>query len=309
MSWRSPALTRALGAIAAAVFLAGLVAVSVHRDRSHVSTRPAAIAHAGGASDADGDLPAISIPQNFGTLAPRTATTATSSPPTTMAAPITPAPGQAKLPGPVKPTAAGTYIYTETVHGRDGDHATDVTERVANEPGPPGEQRQSVSDSGNDPNSGQSASSHQEVSWTSSGLYLRSEDFSFGGSSYTCTFSTPVQELALPLSVGRQWLLQGTCPITVFGQPITIKINGHGNVSGYARTQVGSDVVDVWVVNTVFDVTGSGAYSFTLHQSATHYIAPAQGLDVAESSTNTSNSPQGSNTFSESRKVHSLHPA
>lgn len=315
MARLSAALLRLLGPLAAGVFLAGLVTVAVHRDPRGLAGQPTV---AGLAARADGSS-ATTTASSLGTGgrsssagpgttgAPRTQATVTTAP--DPAAPITPAPGQASLPGPVEPTAAGGYVYAETIQGRDGDRSATVHEAVAGEPSPSGEVRQSVTDNGSDASSGQSASSHREVTWRSTGLYLRSEDFTFGGNTYTCTFASPVQELALPLAVGKRWALEGTCALTVFGQPITLKLSGTAHVSGFARAQVGAQAVNVWVVDSTFDVTGSGAYSFTLHQTSSHDLAPAQGLDVAETSTNTTTSPRGSDTFTESRRLQSLQPA
>src|SRR5258708_831863 len=108
MSSRTSLVTRAVGAAAAVVLLAGLVALSVHRSRNHVVTRPAATGETGGGGAVAGDEPAISVPKTLGSGVPSIVTTAPTAPATTIAAPITPAPGKASLPGPVKPTTAGT---------------------------------------------------------------------------------------------------------------------------------------------------------------------------------------------------------
>jgi hypothetical protein len=199
----------------------------------------------------------------------------------------------------------GNYVYSESVQSSKGNSSSTLQERVANESNANGELRQSVTDTTSD-NSGNST---QEISWRGDGLYLRTEDFSFGGMSFSCALNPPLQALAYPLAVGRSWMLRSSCPITVFSQRVNVTLQGTAKVSGVDRVLVGGEAVDVWVIDSNVDITGTGGFNFTGHQTATRRLAPRQGLAVSESSTTTISLSQGPPMVAtESRQLRRLEP-
>jgi hypothetical protein len=240
------------------------------------------------------------------TLPPTTANQMPAStavvPPTTAAPDIVPNAGQASMPGPVTPTPPGTYVYSASGQSGRGSSTTTLNEKVVTQSNATGEVRQSVTDTSSDG----SGTTRQEVSWRSTGLYLRSMDLGFGGSGASCTFVTPVQLLALPLAVGKQWPIDGTCTVTFNGAQDTVKLHGSGKVSGIERVAVGGQPVDVWVVDASFDITGTGAFAFNSHETVTRRLT-AQGVVVTDKST-TTNVPFAG-TISEERQLRSLKPS
>jgi hypothetical protein len=209
--------------------------------------------------------------------------------------------GQAATPGPVSPTPPGAYIYRASAQRGNESSSTTLTERVTTESSANGEVRQSLTDTSSDG----SLDARQEVSWRSAGLYLRSMDLGFGGRTYTCAFSTPVQELALPLAVGRQWPIDGTCTVTFNGAQDTVRLHGSAKVGGIERVVVGGQAVDVWVVDASFDIIGTGAFAFTSHETGTRRLT-AKGVVVTDQSTITNVPFVG--TVSEKRQLRSLKP-
>jgi hypothetical protein len=301
-------LTRLLVALDVIVLIGALAAVGANAASSSKSTHSSAggsgptsslpsLASAGGGADTAGlpPLPTTSLPGSS-TSAPQP-----TGPTTTVPLIVTPASGQATTPGPVSPTPPGTYVYTASVQSSRGTDTTTLTEKVVDESNTGGELRQSVTDTSSD----NSANGHTEVSWRSNGLYIRSQDFTMGGSTYTCTFASPVLELSLPLAVGKQWPIQGTCVVTFAGQQETVKLNGSAKVSGIDRVNVGGQAVNVWVGDSAFDIVGTGAIPLDIHEMLTRRLTAA-GVVVADTSTMTNVPFTG--TVKETRQLHSLEP-
>ena len=309
MPVRPRLITRLLVGADVAVLVSGLVAWSAHG-----STAPSTPAAAGGSNTTTtapapvttsptSALPALPpVPGVPSTARGQDETSTTASAPTSTVPDIVTNAGPATMPGPVSPTPAGSYVYTASGQSGRGSSSTTLTEKVLDEANANGELRQSVSDSSSDG----SFDAHQEVSWRGSGLYLRSMSLGFGGGMYACAFSTPVQELALPLAVGKQWPIDGTCTVVFNGAQDTVRVHGSAKASGFERVAVGGQAVNVWVIDAAFDITGSGAFAFNSHETATRRLT-AGGVVVTDKSTITNVPFAG--TVSEERQLRSLKPS
>jgi hypothetical protein len=309
MSNASPWVQRSLAGLAVAVLVAGIVAIAVHHDTgSGANSTVAAVSPTTTAPEFSSGSPLPTGPAATPSVTPTTqgkgptagASTTTAAPAAVRQVPGTPAnPGLTAAPRP------GSYFYNESIQSSEGTSNSTLTEKISGEASPPGETRQAVDDSDS---SSQSANAHSEVSWRSNGLYLLSQTFTVAGGSYNCAWSPSIRELIRPLAAGSRWAFQSSCVVTIFGRAINLKLTGSADVSGTERLQVGSSVVDVWVIDSTIDVNGSGAYTFSLHQVSKHRFAPRQGLEVVESSTNTMTSAQGTSTTMEQRQLRSLQP-
>jgi hypothetical protein len=300
-------LTRLVAVVDVMVLVGALAAVGAD---AASSSKPAhTVAGGSGPTSSLPSLPAIgggptsSLPPLPATSAlPAPSTSAPSGPTTTAPLIVTPASGQATTPGPVTPTPPGTYVYTANVQSARGNNTSTLNEKVANESNAGGELRQSVTDSSSD----NSVDGHTELSWRSNGVYIRSQDFTMGGSTYTCTFASPVLELALPVAVGKQWPIQGTCVVTFAGQQETLRLNGSARISGIDRVNVGGQAVNVWAGDSAFDIVGTGALSINIHETLTRRLT-ASGITVSDTSTMTNVPFAG--TVKETRQLHSLKPS
>ena len=307
---RSRLVARLVVAVDVTVLVAALVAWNVHGSAAPstraAASRPGSSTTVYGtatttlASPATATLPPLPGPPSAAIDHSSTSTTVAG--PTTTVPEIVTSAGPASTPGPVSPTPPGSYVYTASGQSGRGSSTTTLTEKVANEPTTNGEIRQSVSDVSSDG----SFDAHQEVSWRANGLYLRSLGLVFGGTTYTCAFTGPVQELALPLAVGKQWPIDGTCTVTFNGAQDTVKLHGSAKVSGIERVAVGGQAVNVWVVDASFDITGTGAFAFNSHETATRRLT-ADGVVVTDKSTMTNVPFAG--TVSEERQLRSLKPS
>jgi hypothetical protein len=127
---------------------------------------------------------------------------------------------------------------------------------------------------------------------------------------FSCLLNPPIQELVYRLAAGKQWALRGSCQISVAAQPVIVTLRGTARVTGFDRVLVGGQAVDVWVIDTNLDITGSGAFNFTGHQTATPRLAPRQGLAVTEASVTSVSFGQGAPTVvNESRQLRNLQPS
>ena len=308
MPFRPRFITRLLAGANAAVLVAALVAWTTHGS-APPSTRAAATRS--GSTTTIGDSPTIGTPAQEPSTLPglpppaasgQASTSGLGARSTTTVPDIVTNAGPASTPGPVSPTPPGSYEYTASGQSARGSSTTTLTEKVVNEPSANGEVRQSVSDMSSDG----SFDAHQEVSWRPNGLYLRSMALGFGGGTYTCAFITPLQELALPLAVGKMWPIDGTCVVTFNGAQDTVRLHGSAKVSGIERVAVGGQAVNTWIVDASFDIVGTGAFAFSSHETATRRLTTL-GVVVSDKSTVT-NAPFAG-TVTEERQLRSLKPS
>ena len=308
----TPLVSRALGAAAAALVIAAAVAVAVHHNkRSTVASTTAT----SGTTVLGG--PGTSVPASVGSTptspaspVTRTGPATSGSPPTasgptTTGAPtVVPVAGSAGDPGKVQPTSPGSYAYTETING----DSRPLTEAVSNQGSSGGQLNQSLVDSSTDAN-GKPTTVRRDQYWQADGLYVRSTDFAFGGYTVSCHFATPVHELVLPVAVGKQWQVKGTCPVTVAGAPDTLTFTGTVKVTGVARVAVAGQAVNVWVLASSLDVTGTGAIPFTAHQDGTVQLDAAEGQQVTEATKTVVKVGTSTMTGDESRQLKALRPS
>ena len=306
MPRRPRQLTGVVALVDVAALIAALVTLGVHTGSGRPS--PAAASRPGRATSAAGPSVAAGAPTTgapnlpaLPTSTPSASSSRTAPGRTTTLAPIVTPVGGPATPGPVTSTPPGTYVYTASAQSDRQSSTTTLNETVVDESNTNGELRQSVTDKSSD----NSLNARQEVSWRAVGLYLRSMDFTFGGAPITCNFVSPVLELALPLAVGKQWPVQGMCTVSYSGAQDTVKVQGAAHVSGVERVAVGSQPVDVWVVDGAVDLIGSGTFPFDIHETR-HTLVTGQGIVAADKSTMTNVPFAG--TVTADRELRSLKP-
>ena len=211
---------------------------------------------------------------------------------------------------PGQPTAQvpGTYVYDYTASSGSDTQSGALNEKVSTTSTSGGVTKQTVVDSGN-----ASLAQNRLVEWRPAGYFETQRTFMFNGQTAQCTWNPAIQELASPLAVGKQWVLSGTCQVTIYGQALTVKLNGKASVTKKERLKVGADSVNVWVIVGSYDAVASSPTigTFTIHDDSTDRVAARLGLlvesDAAETVSTGSSAPARNAKTHEA--VRSIHPA
>jgi hypothetical protein len=210
---------------------------------------------------------------------------------------------------PVK-AKAGTYRYHVSTKSSQGDNEEDAPLKVEDlAAGPNGpRQRHTLTTKQGD--------QVDEMSWRSGGVYLDRETFNIAGTATDCDWNPDILTLAEPVAVGRAWTSKSHCSATAhtrdYGDfPLDLNITLTGKVSGTERVQVGTDLVDVWVVTGTIDIKGTSSGSEVLNEKGTYIskFAPKAGLEVARHDDLQITSPQGNDHAVSDRRLLSLQPS
>jgi hypothetical protein len=211
-------------------------------------------------------------------------------------------PASAVRPGPLQPAAAGSYRYAVTCTG-SMQASGEETDRYRREGTAGGDTQASVTVSSLCP----PGSVRTEVAWNASGYYVRAQTIS--GS--LCTWTPPLATILVPLAVGKQWSLTSTCTYRLSSKGnVTLRLTGKVSVIGTARVKVGGTAVDVWVVDSNVDISGTaGSTEFTIDQASSQRIAPAAGIPVFEQRTTTQTLAGRTTSLVQRRQLETLQPA
>jgi hypothetical protein len=201
-------------------------------------------------------------------------------------------------------------MYTYTYNSGSGQPTSGtLDEKVTTTASAGGTTRQTVVDSGPDVH----ASQNRTVEWRTSGYYEVQRTFNFNGQSATCTWSPSILEAPTGLAVGRSWALTGSCTVNAYGQSIAIHLTGTAKISGKQRVMVGTDAVNVWVLNVNYTATASNAVigTFTIHYDGVDKTAARLGELVEEDANETVTSQQSSQpqTAHTHEALKSIHPS
>jgi hypothetical protein len=195
-----------------------------------------------------------------------------SSVPTTSAPPATTATtaedlGPPQDPGPAVPPRAGLYRYRVTTSEGEEEAPTRVEDK-----GRPGDEtRLAVTITG------QGLTGTSDVSWKPDGVRNLRSKFTFGATTADCDWEPDVLEHAFPLRAGATWSSESTCTVTFGATPVVVKRTVRAEVVDLRRVRVDGQVVDVWAIRRVEQLSGAGQSGET---QALVLFSPKHGIDV-----------------------------
>lgn len=216
----------------------------------------------GGVGAAAPDRAASSVPT---TSAPPAATAPT-TPPT-----FPPAPtdlGAPQDPGPPVAPRVGVYRY-RTTGGDEGERETTI--RVEERGRSGDEVRLTVTIAGGD------ATITNEETWRPEGVRTLRSAFTFGQQRADCDWEPDVTEAVYPLRPGATWSSDSSCTITFGAATVIVKRTARAEVVDLRRVRVAGEVVDVWAIRRVEQLSGAGQSGET---TALALFSPKYGIDV-----------------------------
>lgn len=197
--------------------------------------------------------------------------------------------------------AKGKYIYDQSTSEDGGAPPSQAGFFFDDLTGSSGDRRQTltiVTQAGNQV---------RHLAWrTNSELVLDEHAQNKKAAGPTCDWNPDYRELALPLTIGLTWTSDSSCTSSSGTQHQRLS----ARVVRYERTQVGSDTVDVAVIErTVTSDSSSSIAGVSQERRSTDLFAPKYGLVVRSTGTATTRVPgQADRTTSFGSVLRSVHP-
>ena len=280
MNFNRPELVRALTAAATLVFVVGVIgAFTVESDDTNVA------ASRDGASSTSSTTVESTSTTGFAT-ATTVATGTSTTRPNTTATTVAP---NVPDPGPTRPPAPGTYLYTfsNTVDPSLNGNNERKVEEVAPENGVPRRRTTQRDAQGN-------TLVNDEV-WASDAVRVTASHIGSPQGSVDCTWQPPLLALQLPLAIGKTWKTESSCTTTVSGTQVTIRRVGESKVTGKVLDKVGDTSIAVWVIESTGTTTVRSAfYNDDTRETVNAHFASSRGLTTRETGTIEGASRKGS---------------
>jgi hypothetical protein len=286
-------LRRLLWALTSIVLLVGVMAIpvvgdddggdratGVRTDRSGAdvpagatTAAPGPGAGEGGDGGDGGGAPPASTPPNDSASPSSVPTTSTPAPTSSTTPPTFPPPasdlGAPVDPGPVVAPKPGVYRYRTTGGGEDGERETSV--RVEERGRNGDEVRLGITIAAD------GLTITNEETWRPEGVRTLRSTFVFGEQRAECDWEPDVVEAAYPLRAGATWTSDSTCPVTVGATTVVARRTIRAEVVDLRRVRVAGEVVDVWAIRRVEELSVAGRSGTT---TALALFSPKHGIDV-----------------------------
>jgi hypothetical protein len=116
-----------------------------------------------------------------------------------------------------------------------------------------------------------------EETWRAEGVRTLRSTFTFGQQHVDCDWEPDVVEDAFPLKPGATWSSDSSCTVTFGATPVVVRRVVHAEVVDLRRVRIDGQVVDVWAIRRVEQLSGAGQSGET---TALALFSPKHGLDV-----------------------------
>lgn len=201
-------------------------------------------------------------------------------------------------PGAVSPPRAGEYTYTfENSTGDDGAARSTY--------GSPQTKRDVTAQTLDVVGGGRNEKTSLE--WRPDGLYNITTVFTLPSGTVDCTWSPPLLERRLPMSVGTTWTSESTCPVVVDDAKAQMRRSVQGTVVEATNIKMGQETVAVWAYDWSDRLESPRGVQ---EQVGRMYFSPKHGLFVRATGKMTQTPTGGATTTTDfTRQLARLDPA